>query len=55
LIEKQTIIKNRQQLTGGHKTFGWKWFFEHSATHQVLVSVDTNAARTPKRFIPPKR
>ena len=45
--------KNNQGITCGHKTFGVKWLFNHSATHQSLVTVDTNAARSPKRFIPP--
>ncbi len=39
-------------LTCGHKTFGVMWLFEHPATHLSLVTVDTNAARSPKRFIP---
>ena len=46
-------MNNALWLTCGHKTFGVKWLFEHPATHQLLVSVDTNAARSPKRFIPP--
>ena len=41
--------------TCGHKTFGVKWLFEHTATHQLSATVDTNAARSPKRFIPAKR
>jgi len=47
------LMNNALWLTCGHKTFGVKWLFEHPATHQLLVSVDTNAARSPKRFIPP--
>jgi len=39
----------------GHKTFGVKWLFEHPATHQLFATVDTNAARSPKRFIPQNR
>ena len=41
--------------TCGHKTFGVKWLFEHTATHQLSVSVDRNTARSPKRFIPQNR
>lgn len=32
-----------------------KWLFEHTATHQLSVSVDRNTARSPKRFIPQNR
>jgi uncharacterized protein (TIGR01619 family) len=39
-----------QALTCGHKTFGVKWLFEHPATHQLSATVDTNTARSPKRF-----
>jgi len=46
---------NCQLTTCGHKTFGVKWLFKHTTTHQLLFTVDTNAARTPKRFIPQKR
>ena len=38
-------------LTCGHKTVGVKWLFEQSAIHKLLVTVDTNTARFPKRFI----
>ena len=55
MIDKQIENINRQCLTCGHKTFGVKWLFKHSATHQSLVTVDTNAARSPKRFIPQNR
>ena len=48
-------FKEKRPITRGHKTWGAKWLFEHSNTHQLLVSVDKNAARSPKRFIPPKR
>jgi hypothetical protein len=41
--------------TCGHKTFGVKWLFGHSTTHQLSATVDTNAARSPKRFIPQNR
>jgi hypothetical protein len=41
--------------TGCHKTFWSKWLFEHSTTHQPLVSGDKNVARSPKRFIQPNR
>lgn len=44
-----------QCITCGHKTFGVKWLFEHFATHQLSARVDTNAARSPKRFIPQTR
>jgi len=44
-----------QQLTAGHKTFGCQWFFGHSTPLQLLFSGDKNVARSPKRFIPPKR
>jgi len=46
---------NRQCLTAGHKTFGVKCLFEHTTTHQLFAMVDTNAARSPKRFIPANR
>ena len=45
----------QQLTTGGHKTFGVKFLFEHTATHQLLLSVDTNAASNSQRFIPPNR
>ncbi len=48
-------MKYQLPLTCGHKTFGVKWLFGHPATHQGLVTVDTNAARSPKRFIPQER
>jgi hypothetical protein len=53
--EKLIENKNRQCLTGSHKTFGWKWLFGHSSTLQLLLSVDTKAASSPKRFMPPNR
>jgi len=51
----ELILNNKLVLTCGNKTFGVKWLFEHPATHQGLVTVDTNAARSPKRFIPQNR
>ena len=54
LIENINNI-NCQAITCGHKTFGVKWLFEHLATHQLYTTVDTNAARSPKRFIPQDR
>jgi hypothetical protein len=50
LIDKLIENINRQCLTCGHKTFGVMWLFDHPATHQSLVTVDRNAARSPKRF-----
>jgi hypothetical protein len=55
VIDKQIENINRQCLTGCHKTFWGRWLFEHSATHQLLVSGDKNAVRSPKRFIQPNR
>jgi len=43
--------KKALAITGGNKTFEAEWLFENSTTHQLLVSVDTKAARSPKRFI----
>lgn len=45
-------VKNKElrALTSGNKTFGAQWLFQHSATHQSMVTVDTNVARSPKRF-----
>jgi hypothetical protein len=48
-------MKEKRGITCGHKTFGVQWLFEHPATHQGLVTVDSNAARSPKRFIPQNR
>ena len=44
-----------QPLPASHKTFGVKCLFVHPDTHQILVSVDRDAARSPKRFIPAER
>ena len=44
-------MNKEQRTTRGHKTFGAKWSFEHPATHQSLATEDTDAARSPKRFI----
>lgn len=44
-------MKNEHQLTtSGHKTFGVQWLFQRTTTHQLSATVDTNAARSPKRF-----
>ena len=51
----ELIFNNKLVLTCGHKTFGVKWLFGHPATHQLSATVDTNAARSPKRFIPQNR
>ncbi len=45
----------KRPITGCYKTFWSKWLFEHSTTHQLVVSMDTTAARSPKRFIQPNR
>lgn len=34
-----------------YKKFGSKWFSKVGAPHQFSVTVDRNAARTPKLFI----
>jgi len=36
--------------TAGHKTFGCQWWFGRSTPHKLLLSVDKNVARIPKRF-----
>ena len=47
--------KKALAITCGQKTFGVKWLFGHPATHQLLLSVHTNAARFPNRFIQQNR
>ena len=42
-------INKIRHITCGHKTFGVKWLFEHTATHQLSATVDTKAARSPRR------
>jgi hypothetical protein len=37
-------LNNHQRPTRGHKTLGLKSLFEHSASHQILVSGDRDAA-----------
>lgn len=51
----QNYLEKNDTPTCGHKTFGVKPLFKHSTTHQSFATVDTNAARSPKRFIPQNR
>ena len=46
-------INKIRLITCGHKTFGVKWLFEPTTTHQLSATMDTKAAHSPKRFIPP--
>ena len=47
----ESIKMEAKRTTCGHKTFGMKWLFKHPATYQLFVTVNTNVARSPKRFI----
>ena len=48
-------MNTNETPTRGHKTSGVKWLFEHAAMYQLFATMDTNAARSPNRFIPQNR
>jgi hypothetical protein len=52
-MDKEDKIK--RHITGGHKTFGAQCLFERPTKNQLLFTLETNAAHSPKRFIPPDR